>query len=96
MIVLEESARVGRVADSGFLGDSEHGRQVQGIAVAGEGFLELPIDPQPFQVRGQTPQVQDERGADRAVLERAFLRWHRTSRPRRRSCWPIVPNRPPA
>lgn len=73
MIVLEELAGVDRVADRGLLGDSEHGRQMQRVGAADERFVELPVDAQPFQVRGQAAQVQDERRADRAEPKRAFL-----------------------
>ena len=65
-------AGVGRVADRGGVVEVEHLGRVEGIA-AGEGFFKLPVDPQPFQGRGQTAQVQDESAADRAETERALL-----------------------
>jgi hypothetical protein len=46
---------------------------VKRIGATGEGFVEWSVDPQPLQIRGQTTQVQDERGTDRTKSQRAFL-----------------------
>jgi hypothetical protein len=47
----EELPGVLRVADRGLGVKAEHGGQVQGVRPAGEGFLELPVDAEPFQRR---------------------------------------------
>ena len=46
---LQELACDGRVADGGGVIDAEHGGEVQGVGAAGEGFLELPVDAEPFE-----------------------------------------------
>ena len=33
--------------------DPEHGGEVQGVGAAGEGFLELPVDAEPFEGGGE-------------------------------------------
>src|SRR5258708_24500125 len=44
----------GRVADGGGVVDPEHGGQVQRVAAAGEGFVELPVDPEALEGCGQS------------------------------------------
>ena len=44
-----ELARDGGVFDGGGVVDPEHGGEVQGVGAAGEGFLELPVDAEPFE-----------------------------------------------
>ena len=46
---LQELAGDGRVLDGGGVVDPEHGGEVQGVGAAGEGFLELPVDAEPFE-----------------------------------------------
>jgi hypothetical protein len=46
---LQEVAGDGRVLDGGGVVDSEHGGEVQGVGVVGEGFFELPVDAEPFE-----------------------------------------------
>jgi hypothetical protein len=48
---LQELAGDGRVLDGGGVVDPEHGGEVQGGGAAGEGFLELPVDAEPFEGR---------------------------------------------
>ena len=50
--VWQELVCDGRVADGGGVVDAEHGGEVEGSAAC-EGFLELPVDAQPFQGGGQ-------------------------------------------
>ena len=50
---LQELAGDGRVLDGGGVVDPEHGGEVQGVGAAGEGFLELPVDAEPFEGGGQ-------------------------------------------
>lgn len=73
MIVLEESLRGERVADCGGLRDTEDRRDTQRITAAGESFLELPVDAQPFQRGRLAAQVEDPGGADRTMVERAVV-----------------------
>ena len=61
MSVLHEVAGVDGVADGGRGIHAEHGRQVQRVGVAGEGFLELPVDAQPVQGGGQSAQFSGSR-----------------------------------
>ena len=44
------------VADRGVLVDAEHGGQVEWVGAVDEGFLELPIDVEPFEGGGQSPE----------------------------------------
>ena len=44
------------VADRGLLVEAEHGGEVKRIGAVGEGFLELPVDAEPFQGRGLAAQ----------------------------------------
>jgi len=46
---VQELAGDGRVLDGGGVVDPEHGGEVQGVGAAGEGFLELPVDAEPFE-----------------------------------------------
>ena len=46
----EEQAGVLGVADGGLLVETEHDRQVQWVRPVGEGFLELAVDAEPFEV----------------------------------------------
>src|SRR6266567_9539569 len=48
----EEQAGVLGVADGGLGVEAEHCCQVQRVGPVGEGFLELPVDAEPFQGRG--------------------------------------------
>jgi hypothetical protein len=50
---LLELACDGRVLDGGGVVDPEYGGEVQGVGAAGEGFLELPVDAEPFEGGGQ-------------------------------------------
>src|SRR5260221_6857366 len=43
----------GRVPDRGCVVDPEHGGEVQRVATAGEGFLELPVDAETLEGGGQ-------------------------------------------
>ena len=45
----QELACDGRVLDGGGVVDPEHGGEVQGVGAACEGFLELPVDAEPFE-----------------------------------------------
>ncbi len=54
--LLYELPRVGGVADRGLFADLEDGGEVERVGAACEGFFELPVDPQPFQRRGQSAQ----------------------------------------
>src|ERR1700737_2128892 len=49
---LEVSGR-GRVADCGLVIDAEDSGQMQGVALAGERLIELPVDTESFQGRGE-------------------------------------------
>ena len=73
MTVLQELPGVDGVADGGRGVHAEHGRQVQRVGVAGEGFLELAVDAQPVQGGGQSAQVADPGGADRPGAQCAVL-----------------------
>ena len=42
-----------RVLDGGAVVDAEHGGEVQRVGAAGEGFLELPVDAEPFEGGGE-------------------------------------------
>ena len=46
---LQELACDSRVLDGGVVADPEYGGEVQGVGAAGEGFLELPVDAEPFE-----------------------------------------------
>ena len=48
----EEQAGVLGVADRGLGVEAEHCGQVQRVRSAGEGFVELPVDAEPFEGRG--------------------------------------------
>ncbi len=52
MIVVEELQCVERVVDRGGPRDTEYRRDMKRVTAAGEGFLELSIDPQPFKWAG--------------------------------------------
>jgi hypothetical protein len=43
----------GGVADGGGVVDAEHGGEVERVGAAGEGLVELPVDPQPLEGRVQ-------------------------------------------
>src|SRR6266851_4304405 len=43
----------GGIADGGGVVDPEHGGEVQRVGAAGEGFVELPVDPEPLEGGGQ-------------------------------------------
>jgi hypothetical protein len=45
----QELAGDGGVLDGGGVVDAEHGGEVQGVGAVGEGFLELPVDAEPFE-----------------------------------------------
>ncbi len=70
----EEHPGVFGVADRGLGIEAEHGSQVQWVRAVREGFLELPVDAQPFQGRGLAteffvpPQSGDGTGAYCAAL----------------------------
>jgi hypothetical protein len=46
VISVEQLPCVGGVADRGVWADAEHGGKVEWVAAHGDGFFELPVDPQ--------------------------------------------------
>jgi hypothetical protein len=71
----QEGSGVLGVADGGLGVEAEHRCQVQGVGAVGEGFLELPIDTEPFQGRGVAAEflLGEEEPADRAGARRGLL-----------------------
>lgn len=53
----QELACDGRVLDGGGVVDPEYGCEMEGVGTAGEGFLELPVDTEPFEGGGEAPAV---------------------------------------
>src|SRR6266516_4895157 len=54
---LQELACDGRVLDGGGVVDPGYGGEVEGVGTAGEGFLELPVDAEPFEGGGEAAAV---------------------------------------